>query len=163
MDEKPDLGMCIKQISNVKKSLKLTGSPVKFPSLLETFGGNPEWLDPLLSQCKAPDAVYGEDMSDTRSLHSSRSRRSTERYRPGERYKTELCHHYAKSSCPKGDQCKFAHGERDPMAWCTICEKKLGTPCKRQVPSVLKHFHACNSIFIYMDDEHYCIYSGTFM
>ena len=124
MDEKPDLDMCIKQISKVKKSLKLTGSPIKFPSLLETFGGKPEWLDPLLSQCKAPDAVYGEDMSDTRSVHSSRSRRSTERYRPGERYKTELCHHYAKSSCPKGDQCKFAHGDRDPMAWCIICEKK---------------------------------------
>ena len=124
MDEKPDLDTCIKRISKVKKSLKLTGSPIKFPSLRETFGGKPEWLDPLLSQCTAPDAEYGEDTSDTRSVHSSRSRRSSERYRPAERYKTELCHRYAKSSCPKGDQCKFAHGERDPMAWCVICEKK---------------------------------------
>ena len=126
MDEKPDLDMCIKQISKVKKSLKLTGSPIKFPSLLETFGGKSEWLDPLLSQCKAPDAEYGEDTSDTRSVYRSRSRRSTEWYRPGERCKTELCHHYAKSSIlvPKGDQCKFAHGDRDPMAWCIICEKK---------------------------------------
>ena len=33
----------------------------------------------------------------------------------------------------RGDQCKFAHGERDPMAWCVICEKRghiAGDKCK---------------------------------
>lgn len=124
-DEKPNLDTCIKQIAKAKKKLKLTSSPVQFTSLIDNFGGKPDWLKPLLSQCKAPDADCGEDTSDTWSVLSSRSRRSSGRYRAAEKhlYKTELCRHYAKSSCSKGDQCKFAHGERDPMAWCTICEK----------------------------------------
>ena len=123
-DEKPNLDKFIKQIVKAKKSLNLTGIPVKFMSLVDDSRAKPEWLKSLLSQCKSPDVECRDDMSDTRSVHSSRSRRSSDRYKAEKHmYKTQLCHRYSQSSCSMGDKCKFAHGENDPMAWCTICEK----------------------------------------
>ena len=131
-DDKPDIDKNMKLIGKSKKKLNLTANPMKFCDLHATY--KLEWLKPLLSQCKGLDVEYEDDASDTRSRHSSRSR-SLVRYRSAERHiKTELCHRHAKSSCPKGDKCLYAHGECDPMAWCVVCKKKghiAGDRCQR--------------------------------
>ena len=134
-DEKPDLDMCIKMIVKEKKALNLTTKPMKFSTLHKKLEDKVEWMKPLLSKCKGPDVEYGDDTSDTRSVHSSRSKRSSVSSKPAEKqYKTKRCRNYDTSSCSKGDKCKFAHGAHDPMAWCTICEKKghIASDCKHQ-------------------------------
>ena len=139
MGQKPDIDTCIGQIVKAKKRLSLTTNPTKFRDLLDRLGEKLVWLEELLSRCKLHDEECRDNASDTRSVHSSRSRKPSEYC--GSRadlskYKTELCHNYMKSSCSKGDKCKFAHGERDPLAQCLICKKKghVHKYCKRQVP-----------------------------
>ena len=137
--EKPDLDKCTKEIGKPKsmKQLNLTTKPLQFHDLHDRLGDKLEWLKPLLSKCKGPDVQHGDDTSDTQSVSSAcaRSRRSSgvqqtlqrashNKTKILTRYKTERCRYYDKSSCSKGDKCRFAHGDRDPMAWCTICEKK---------------------------------------
>ena len=137
--EKPDLDRCIKEIGKTKsmKQLNLTTKPLKFHDLHGRLGGKLEWLKPLLLKCRGPDVQYEEDTSDTQSVCSAcpRSGRSSvvpqnlQRASDKETeilttYKTKRCRNYDKSSCPKGDKCRFAHGDRDPMAWCVICRKK---------------------------------------
>ena len=136
--EKPDLDMCIKEIRKPKnmKQLNLLATPLQFLHLHSRPGGELEWLRSLLLKCKGPDVQHEEDASDTQSVSSyARSGRSSGVQQTLQRayhkemkifttYKTNRCHYYAKSSCSKGDKCRFAHGERDPMAWCTICKKK---------------------------------------
>ena len=148
--EKPGLDKCIKEIGKTKnmKQLNLTTKPLTFRYLHKSLGDKLEWLKPLLLECKSPDVQYEEDTSDTQSVSSAcaRSRRSSgvpitpqkASHKETEiltTYKTKRCRNYDKSSCPNGDQCKFAHGDRDPMAWCTICRKKghvAGDSCYRK-------------------------------
>ena len=137
--EKPDLDMCIKEIGKTKnmKRLNLTTKPLQFLHLHDRLGGKIEWMKSLLSNCKGPDVEFGDNASDTRSVGSTftRSRRSSgvqralyrEPLKDSENRtvrKTKLCRHHDKSSCRKGDKCMYAHGERDPMAWCIKCEEK---------------------------------------
>ena len=139
MDQKPDINTCIGQIVKAKKQLSLTTNPMQFRDLLDKFGDKLVWLESLLSQCKQLNEECRDNASDTHSVHSSRSRRSSGYCGSGAdpfKYKSELCRNYMKSSCSKGDKCKYAHGERDPLAWCLTCGKKghVHTHCKRQVP-----------------------------
>ena len=148
--EKPDLDKCIKEIGKAKnmKQLNLTTKPLKFHEVYKRLGGKVEWLNSLLLKCKGPEVQYGEDTSDTQSVSRAcaRSKRSSgvpktlqkESHKETENlttYKTKRCRYHDKSSCPKGDKCRFAHGDHDPMAWCTICKKKghvAGDSCYRK-------------------------------
>ena len=149
--EKPDLERCIKEIGKTTKNMKqlnLTTKPLTFHDLHDRLGGKLEWLKPLLLKCRGPDVQYEEDASDTQSVSSAcpRSGRSSAVSQNPQRashketeifttYKTKRCRDYNKSSCSKGDKCRFAHGDRDPMAWCIICEKKghvAGDSCYRK-------------------------------
>ena len=137
--EKPDLDKCIKEIGKPKniKQLNLTTKPLQFLDL----HGKPEWLKSLLLKCKGPDVQYGDDTSDTQSVSSASVVQQTLQRAPHKekktftRYKSEHCRYYDKSSCSNGDKCRFAHGDHDPMAWCTICEKRghvTGDSCYRK-------------------------------
>ena len=145
LDNRPDLDMCISKIKkkSTKKELNLTSDPMQFILLYKRLGSKIEWLKPLFLKCKVPDVDNGDDASDTQSMRSvsSRSRKSSKSYKASSSvYKTVRCRYFDSSSCSKGDKCNYAHGEHDPEAYCTRCERQghVASDCKCAKHKTLK-------------------------
>ena len=136
-DKRPCLKACINEIkkTSIKKKLSLTSDPITFSRHYKDLGSETQWLKPLFSKCKVPDVDNGDDASDTQSVRSvsSKSRNSSKPYKASSiRYKTVRCRYFDSSSCSKGDKCNYAHGEHDPEAYCTRCERQghVESDCK---------------------------------
>ena len=127
--------------SKWKKTLHLSGDPLRYDKYythLEDKGAL-HFMTDIFPRCKSHDSEQYDnmsEMSDTSSIKSRSSSKSTGRdFNSKDLYKTTLCVHFNRSSCSRGDSCRYAHGYKDPKSYCTVCEKpghvfgSPGQPC----------------------------------